>query len=213
MMLCWAFFQSLLLSVLLLPLLFVLEGKVAEESERKKDQKWEESFQRYLTDLDSNLRLGHSLERSTAEAINSSTAFEEEKWMISELEMNVYVADVFQKLAEKKKIESLRQFSSALSSALQSGSNLHELVQNSIFQIQKKIRMEAEIKSMLTKVKYESSLLTALVPMMMIYMKTLSPNFKEVMYGSLQGRFVMLVCLAIYLAASYLCYYMTQIDI
>lgn len=73
--------------------------------------------------------------------------------------------------------------------------------------------MEKEINSMLTKVKYESRLLTLFVPFLLLYLKALSPNFRQVMYQTLQGRMVMGVCLGIYLLAAYLCYSMTQIEI
>lgn len=212
-LLAWLFFESLWLGVLMSPILLFMENAVAEEVQQRKKQRWEESFSKFLEELDSHVRLGHSLESSTIDAIRKSEAFQNEAWMIRELEMNVYVADVFQALAGKKEVESLTHFSGVLGSSLRSGGNLHELMQNSMIQIRKRIKMEEEIHSMLTKVKYESRILTLFVPFLLMYLKSLSPNFKQVMYHSLQGRLVMCVCLGIYLLAAYLCYYMTQAEI
>ena len=128
------------------PMLLFLENTAAEEVEQRKKQKWEDSFSKFLEELDSRIRLGHSLESSTVEAIRHSEVFESEAWMIKELEMNVYVGDVFQTLAEKKEVESLTHFSGVLRSTLRSGGNLHELMQNSMVQIQKRIKTEDEIR-------------------------------------------------------------------
>lgn len=212
-LLTWLFFESLWLGLLLSPVLLFMENIVAEEVEQRKKQKWEEAFGKFLEELDSHIRLGHSLELSTIEAIKKSEVFADEEWMAKELEMNVYVADVFQNLAEKKQVESLTYFTGVLSSSLQSGGNLHELMQNSMVQIQKRIKMEEEIHSMMTKVKYESRILTLFVPFLLLYLKGLSPNFKQIMYHSLQGRLTMGVCLGIYLLAAYLCYHMSQIEV
>ena len=198
---------------MLLPILVFTEERAAEELEQKRKQKWEEDFGKYLTELDSQIRLGRSLELGMSEALRSGGLFAAEDWIIRKLEMNVSAADIFSELAEKKPMEGLKYFTAALESSLQSGGNLHELMQNSLIQIQKKLQMEKEISSMLTKVKYESRLLTLFVPFLLLYLKALSPNFRQVMYQTLQGRMVMGVCLGIYLLAAYLCYSMTQIEI
>lgn len=213
LLLSWLFYKSLLLGLIISPALLFFENMYEKEVEHIKKQKWEEKFSKYLEDLDSHIRLGHSMEYSTKQSIKESEFLQSEKWMIEELELNVYVSDVFQKLAEKKKIESLTQFAGVLDSALKSGSNLHDLMQNSIQQIQKRIKMEEEIQSMLTKVKYESRILVVFVPFLLIYLKSLSPNFSRIMYQGLYGRFIMTICLGIYLLASYFCYSMTKAEI
>lgn len=211
--LSWLFFESWLMGVVLLPLLFLSEERAAEEMEQRKRQKWEDAFGKYLTELDSQIRLGRSLESGMSEAISNGGLFAEEDWMLQKLEMNVAAADIFNELAKRKPVEGLKYFAAALDSSLQSGGNLHELMQNSLIQIQKKLQMEKEISSMLTKIKYESRLLTLFVPFLLLYLKALSPNFRQVMYQTLQGRMVMGVCLGIYLLASYLCYSMTQVEL
>lgn len=211
--LTWIFFESLIVGLFLLPILIFLEPRVATEVRNHKMRGWEMEFSKYLTNLDSSIRLGHSLETAMVEAAKENTLFGKESWMIKELEMNVYIADIFRKLAEEKNMESIRHFASALESAIHSGSNLHELILNNIFQIQKKIRMEIEIRSMLTKIRYESGMLVGFVPFTLLYLKGLSPNFQKVMYGTLQGKTVMLLCMGIYLTASYLCYAMSQVEI
>lgn len=213
LLLGWLFFESLILGALLLPVLVFTEERAAEEMEQRRKQKWEEDFGKYLTELDSQIRLGRSLESGMSEALRGGGLFAAEDWIVQKLEMNVSAADIFSELAEKKPMEGLKYFTAALESSLQSGGNLHELMQNSLIQIQKKLQMEKEINSMLTKVKYESRLLTLFVPFLLLYLKALSPNFRQVMYQTLQGRMVMGVCLGIYLLAAYLCYSMTQIEI
>ncbi|AVM68384.1 hypothetical protein C3V36_03445 [Lachnospiraceae bacterium oral taxon 500] len=213
LLLGWLFFESLILGALLLPVLVFTEERAAEEMEQRRKQKWEEDFGKYLTELDSQIRLGRSLESGMSEALRGGGLFAAEDWIVQKLEMNVSAADIFSELAEKKPMEGLKYFTAALESSLQSGGNLHELMQNSLIQIQKKLQMEKEISSMLTKVKYESRLLTLFVPFLLLYLKALSPNFRQVMYQTLQGRMVMGVCLGIYLLAAYLCYSMTQIEI
>ena len=211
--LSWLFFESWLMGAVLLPLLFLSEERAAEEMEQRKRQKWEDAFGKYLTELDSQIRLGRSLESGMSEALSNGGLFAEEDWMLQKLEMNVAAADIFNELAKRKPVEGLKYFAAALDSSLQSGGNLHELMQNSLIQIQKKLQMEKEISSMLTKIKYESRLLTLFVPFLLLYLKALSPNFRQVMYQTLQGRMVMGVCLGIYLLASYLCYSMTQVEL
>lgn len=213
LLLGWLFFENLLFGALLLPILFFTEERAAEEMEQRKKQKWEEDFGKYLTELDSHIRLGHSLEAGMSEALRSGGLFAAEEWIVQKLAMNVAAADIFNELAARKPIEDLRYFAAALDSSLQSGGNLHELMQNSLIQIQKKLQIEKEINSMLTKAKYESRLLTLFVPFLLLYLKALSPNFRQVMYQTLQGKVVMGVCLGIYLLAAYLCYSMTQVEI
>ena len=213
LLLGWLFFENLLFGALLLPILFFTEERAAEEMEQRKKQKWEEDFGKYLTELDSHIRLGHSLEAGMSEALRSGGLFAAEEWIVQKLAMNVAAVDIFNELAARKPIEDLRYFAAALDSSLQSGGNLHELMQNSLIQIQKKLQIEKEINSMLTKAKYESRLLTLFVPFLLLYLKALSPNFRQVMYQTLQGKVVMGVCLGIYLLAAYLCYSMTQVEI
>lgn len=208
----WVFFDHFLAAVFLLPILPFIEGQVAEELKEKRQQKWEAMFSRYLTELDSNIRLGYSLESSTIAVARKNPLFQED-WIQKELEMNVYIVDIFRKLAEKRRTESLKAFANALETALESGSNLHELMQNNMIQIQKKLQMEKEIASLLTKVKYESHILVLFVPFLILFLRYASSNFQMVMYQTLQGRVVMLVCLFLYILASYLCYYMTQVEV
>lgn len=212
-LLTWLFYANIWPGLIFSPILFFLENIVAEEVDQRKKQRWEEAFSKYLEELDSHIRLGHSLELGTKQAIKDNDLLKTETWMVDQLEMNVYIADIFQSLAEKKQVESLTHFAGVLGSALKSGSNLHDLMQNSMVQIQKRIKTEEEIQSILTKVKYESRILIFLVPLLLVYLKSLSPNFTKVMYHSIQGRLVMTVCLGIYILATYLCHSMTQVDL
>ncbi len=211
--LSWLFFESILMSGLLLPILVFLEGAAAEELRQRQKQKWEEDFGRYLAELDSYIRLGHSLESGMTEAIRKSGLLLSEDWMLKKLEMNVYATDIFRELAERRPTEGLKYFAAVIDSSLQSGSNLHELMSNHILQLQKKLQMEREIQSLLTKAKYESRMLTLFVPLLLLYLKGLSPNFRQIMYLTLSGKMVMAFCLGLYLLASYLCYSMTQIEL
>lgn len=213
LLLSWLFFESFWPGILLSPLMVWLEKKVAAEQEQAKKRKWEQAFDRYLEELDSYIRLGHSLETAMIEGLEASDLLQADQWVARELEMNVSAADVFRALAEKYQVESLTHFVGVLDSTLKSGGNLHELMQNSMLQIRKRMKTETEIQSMLTKTKYESRILILFVPFLLFYLKSLSPNFRQVMYQSLQGRLVMSVCLIIYLLAASLCYTMTQIEI
>ena len=213
LLLGWLFFESLAFGLLLLPLLLLTEGRAAEEMEQRRKRQWEEDFAKYLTELDSHIRLGRSLEAGMSEALRAGGVFAAEDWIVQKLEMNVSAADIFSELAERRPIEGLNYFAAVLDSNLRSGGNLHELMQNSLIQIQKKLQMEKEISSLLTKAKYESRLLTLFVPFLLLYLKALSPNFRQVMYQTMQGRMVMGVCLGVYLWAAYLCYSMTQVEI
>lgn len=209
--LSWIFFESVFFGLFFLPLAWFAEGVAHTQVKKRRQRKQEKQFARYLEELDSNLRLGYSLEKSTLEALKKQD-FQAE-WMGRELEMNVYVLEVFEHLAQKTGLESIRQFSAVLQAVAGSGGNFHEVMRHSIQQIQKKQNVEEKIQSLLTKAKYESRLLILFVPLLLLYMKTLSPNFRKVMYHSLSGKVVMMVSLVLYLFASYLCYAMTEVEL
>lgn len=211
--LSWLFFHSWWGILPMLFCVWLLRKRVTDELIEWRDARFERGFCLYLKQLDSHVRLGHSLSKAVVEAAEETDVFADEQALLQSLTMNAYVVDVFRQLANKKKNENLTFFADILESSLQSGSDFHKIISNINSQIQDKARMEDEIRRLLTKSRFEALILLVLVPAMLLYLNLVSPGFAEVMYGQPAGVLAMIVFLIMYGFAAYLCYIFAKVEI
>lgn len=206
----WLFFGRLWTGLCLLPGLPVFLKSVYAYLAEKRRKQLVQDFRDALDLLSIALKAGSSVERafpSVARELNTlkgkkAPITKEFRWIAGRMELHVPVEELLDDLALRSDSEDIRNFAGVFSAAKRMGGSMTEVVRSAADVIGGKIDVEKEIRSSLAAKKHEQLIMTVMPCGILLYMKTASPGFLDVMYTSVLGICVMAAALAVYAAAA-----------
>lgn len=171
--------------------------------------------------LAASLLAGYALENAFTDAQKElRVLYGEESIMYGELErmnrqvaMNQPLERVFAEFAIKYGVEEIVNFSEIMTFAKRSGGDFVEIIQRTVEDIGSKIRIEAEIQTMIAQKKMEQKIMNIMPIFLLVYLDITSPGYLDVLYGNLLGITVMTLCLLGYAAAIWLSERMANIEV
>lgn len=203
------FYQSVLATLVLLPLVIPLTRRFkARQVERRRAQMMGE-FRELLESLVTALKAGYAPENAFREAYREMTfLFGEESGICKELtyilrgiDNHRSLEDLLQTFAAHCDIEEITEFADVFVIAKRQGGNLTEILERTDGLIRDRIDVEGEIRVLLAARRYEQMVMD-LVPFgIIVYIGLTSPGFFNAMYHNAFGILVMSACLAAYIAA------------
>lgn len=207
----YLFFNSLFLSLLCSASALFFKNYIVSQSKIKYQKIVECEFKTFILTLSSILSIGRSLESSIILAIEElekeGTIYllnDDFKDMIIQIEANRYSSEIFENLSYKYSIESMNNFCHVINLAKKQGSSMQKVINNTVQMIEEKIEVEKELEVVTAQKKFELIIMLFFVPMMIMYLRLVSPNFSETMYQTAQGRISMIACLVIYGISGYI---------
>lgn len=215
------FFNSLWACIPGLPFLWFFWKWTGQEKARQRQQELKLQFREGIRSMSAALQAGFCVENALREAARDLRMLEwREAYMARELEEMQHkieasetVEQVFQSFARRSGMEDAQVFADIFAAAKRSGQDLTRVIGNTVRTIGEKMETEREISMILASRRYEQSIMSLMPLGMLLYLRLTSGGFLEVLYESLAGRGVMLVCLLAYLAIWRLGKRLVQIEI
>ena len=203
------FYRSLIAGVCILPCLIGYMLYWQKMCVKQKKQRFQLQFKDAMQALSQALQAGYSIERAVPECIKdlqmiykrNSRIMQEFLHMRRQIEMNVPIEQVFREFSERVDQEDVRNFTIVFNIAKRGGGDTVAIIRSTMVQIGDKIEVKRDIDTVLAKKRMEFYVMAVIPLIMLAYMYLSFPEFMDILYESIQGRMIMSVCLAVYIAA------------
>lgn len=199
------FFNSFVFSAILSGACIFVIKYLKKNNQVYMKKKIEEEFKTFIYSIASSMSVGKSFENAVKESYEELKK-ELEVFLLEEdllnivmaFETNMNINDAFGQLAEKYEVESIHQFSKVIQVTVRQGGSVQAVVEKTVRMIDEKNNVEKELEVIITQKKFELYMLLSFVPLMVIYLRLVSENFSLLMYGTFQGRCIMLIGVFLY---------------
>lgn len=214
----WLFYDQILYSVIGWAAFPIFFKKMKTYAMRKYQKKFQMEFKDMMISIYSSLSAGAALEECFYRARSDlSGSFGSSARMVLELEIlcrklerNISLGQGLEEMVQRCFDEDLDSFVQVLLIGKRQGGNPAALVQDSVEKIQKRIETGYEIEGIIGAKRNEFLFMCVVPAGVLVYMKLLSPEFMQVLYGNLPGMLIMTVCLGLYGASVYLGLYLLR---
>ncbi len=129
------------------------------------------------------------------------------------LETNLSLEDLFSEFASRSKAEDIILFADVLSMAKRNGGKIPEVLSDTADRVREKICTDNEIDLIISEKKLELRIMEAVPFLIPVYLEATSKGYFDPLYERIEGRILMTICLALYVAAIYAAERIIQIDI
>ncbi len=169
-------------------------------------------FKEMMLSVYSSLSAGTTLEESMKRALDDAKrSMKPEARMIQELilicqkmERNVPVNKCLEDMALRCNSADMISFSQVIAIGKRQGSNLIQLVRDSVGKIQRRIEIRHEIEGIIGAKRGEFVFMCLIPIGIILYMRCFSPEFTSILYGNLMGGICMTACLGLYIFAIFI---------
>lgn len=209
LIICYTFFDSLIFVALLLPMYIPFRKIVSSELILKKRRLLKIQFMECLNAMANALDSGYSSEKGIGKAAeivgilygDNSVMKKELVRMEGRLRIGVTVEGVWMEFAKRSGLEEAETLADAIVITKRYGGNLSRLFVMLSRMIDGGIRVENEIDVLIASRKYEHLIMCFVPILMVLYMRYTAADIMLVLYTTVIGRVVMLVCLLLYVLA------------
>jgi tight adherence protein B len=217
------FYDRLSLAFLFLFLFFVpVMPFFSNYYEKKRKKEILLGFKDLLYSLSASFQTGRMMTEALLEAEESlSLIYKKDEQIMKELHLiNEKLSkellreeDVLISFAKRSGQEDILNFFTVYFTCKKSGGDIAGLIDSSAKQIISKIEIEDEIKTLISKKKFESKILGIVPIILLIFLRVSGSEYLSVMYDSLYGVCLMSVCVALLLASFYLSERITDVEV
>ncbi len=207
--LAYLFYRSLPAFFLLLPAAWYFSRKYEAGKKREDRRAASRQLRDGLLALSASVRAGHSGENAFLDAAREveflygkNSVMAEGFYRVSaRVGINMPLEKAVRELAEELDLPEGFSFAEVFGAARRTGGRTDQVIQETVQILSGRLEAQEEIYTLLRGRQYELKIMKAVPLLILFYMDLTSPGFFEVLYGTLPGRVVMTVCLAVYLAA------------
>lgn len=205
----YLFYESVIPSLLLIPLWLFYLKEWSRERAAAKESEFRSQFKDSIQSMSAALKAGYSVENAIRETRKDilplygedTRIAKEYDLMVTKLNMNRPAEQVLEEFAERVGQEDVENFVNVFSAAKRSGGDSISIIRNAVRVISEKIDTEKEIASVLAAKKLEFNIMCVVPFVIILYMKLTFGDFLRVLYESMAGRIIMSACLAAYIGA------------
>lgn len=210
MLLSWLFFRRLYAAALLSPGLwwYHRERQLSREK-RELSLRRRQCADAFLA-LASNVSAGYALENAVVQSRDElsrlwgESSFVVREWRMMEQQLSVFhvpMEQAFDVFARRSGVAEACQLAQLLVIAKRSGGDVAALLRLSATQLKEATAVELEIQTGIAQMKYEQGIMTAMPPLMLLYVQVGMPDMMEAMYETQVGIIVMFSAFIIYIVA------------
>ncbi|HHT97772.1 MAG TPA: pilus assembly protein TadB [Clostridiales bacterium] len=202
------FYRNILGVVLCIPIIIFYLRQKKEEAIKKRKIKLNMEFKEAVISLQGALNSGYSIERAFTEILKDlSLIYKAESLIIKEvsyinnmIRMNQTVESALSDFAKRSKIEDIMNFADIFVISKRTGGNIIEIIQSTITNINEKIEVDRDIRTLFASKVYESKIMELMPFIMIVYLSVFSPEFLKPLYHNAQGVIIMTILLFVYFA-------------
>lgn len=197
------FFNSLFPVLFLLPLEIGMIKGYAKHQKQKRMGRLVIEFREMIFSLAANMQAGYSLEKAFYAAYDemknlyqgNSDIEMELLNILRGLEMNEDIEELLLDFAERAGNSDILEFAQVVAVAKNSGGNLIRIIKKSADTIGEKIEIENEIDTTITAKRLEQRIMSLMPFGIIAYLRFANKGYMDVLYETLTGRLIMIVCL------------------
>lgn len=202
----YLFYQSIIGMLLMQILLLPYFKRYKQERYIKRLWEINQEFKEFLLSLSAALHAGYSIENALIESREGlshllgeqADMMRELEYMISQMQLNMSVEEIFLKLEERLPIEDVHNFVDVFGTAKRTGGDIIRIIHSTSGCIRDKVEVKREIQTLVTAKKFEGKIM-CLAPMgIILYLQMGSPDYLSPLYHNLIGIIVMTALLAVY---------------
>lgn len=195
----FVFYQSPLVSALVALLAFKYPAMRTKSIIAKRRQKLMLQFKDMLYSLSSAIGAGNSIESAMRVVLddmehqyvsNDTYIIKELELIISKLEMNQNIEDLFKDLAERSGLEDILVFSNIFGIAKRTGGNMIQIIRQTSDIITQKIETKMEIETVLAEKKMEQKIMAAMPIVLTVMLSYTAKDYMAPLFATLGGRVV-----------------------
>lgn len=176
-------------------------------------------FKDAMDSMVSALVAGYSMENAITEAYHDLSLLHREKTPMMEelacirhkLSLHQPLDELLLDLGRRSGVEDIITFAQIYATARKSGGNLVKVMKRTAENISDKMEIQREIQTMVAGKKMESTCMTVIPLLIIVYLQFCSPGFLDPLYEGLMGRLFMTGALVVYGAAVLWSRYIMQI--
>ena len=128
-------------------------------------------------------------------------------------ETGVSEGDALMSFAEETDLEDIWTFADTYCACIETGGNLVQAVDKAAEVIGEKIKLEGEIKTLISQKKFEGRIIGTMPFLMLLFLQLTAPYYLEIMYVTTAGRILMTVALGLNLFTVLWIERMTNIEV
>ncbi|MCD8220610.1 MAG: type II secretion system F family protein [Clostridiales bacterium] len=207
-LLAYTFYRNITVFLVMLPVGSVV-GIAAERQTRMARRKRALSgqFKESMMILAGLFSAGYSVENALAASIRELTTLygsdglitREFESMVQWMRMNRTVEQALDDFAQRSGLEEIRSFSEVFSVAKRSSGDLGSIMRHTAEVIRDRMQVQEEIVTMTASRRFEQKIMNLIPFFIVFYIDGASPGFFDQMYETGAGRFMMTICLVVYL--------------
>ncbi len=170
----------------------------------------EKDFVTFIYSLASYIGVGRSFEHSFQQSIlemekdkGNYPLLEDLKKVQLSFEVNLSIGEAMKQLSSRYPVETILHFTYICERMIVTGGSLEEVIDMTIQMIRQKVEVEKELELIVTQKRFELLIMLSFVPLMILYLRSVSGSFYEMMYQTISGRMMMTIALFLYLASGY----------
>ncbi len=210
---CYVFYHSAVICIIaILPgLIYPVVRKRQKIKQKRKELTIQ--FKDLLYSLSSSVSAGNPLETAFSESLKDlsiiygnpeTQIIKEVRTIVNRIRMNEPIECVLTELAERTGIDDIKSLSDTISVCKRAGSNIPDILRNTVSLISDKIEISQEIDVLLAERALEYKLLTVL-PVFLVAVLTLAAgDFMEPLFQTIQGRIITSFSLLLFTAAFFI---------
>jgi len=214
-------YDNLLFSIILIPYIPIyIAGR---RKKLKAERKWKLNLQfgDCINCISSALESGYSIENAINEAYRDmrlsygedDLIMKEMRGMLSALQNNRTVEEIFIELSERSGIDDIRSFADIFATAKRTGGNIIRIIRSTAGLIHTRVELKRELRTVIASKKYEADIMKIIPFGILIYLRLFSPDMVSALYGNLFGIIFMTVILLIYLVLCKISDHVVQIEL
>ena len=215
------FYQSIYSIPMLCPLVYLYQKRKKENLIKNRKWKLNQEFRDCIISLSAALNAGYSVENALEEARKDlSVLYKEDAlimqelfYIVNQIRMNITAEKALFDFADRTGVEDIESFAEVFATAKRTGGDLMRIIKTTANTISDRIEVKREIVTLITAKKYESNIMKAIPPGIIIYLQLSSPDFLKPLYHNTAGVAIMTVLLVVYLAAFLLADKIVEIEV
>lgn len=175
---------------------------------RKKQRKLSE-FRDFLAAMQGPLEAGETIEQALSSAVEDMERMYGTDYQILQglrkmlrgLSNGKSFGEAVREFSQEENLEEIRNFSEIMTSLKTTGGNAIQILQSTASQILEEIQLKEELSVMTAAKELEQQMMTGMPAVVILFLRLISPDFMEPLFGTTTGVLLMTVVLGGNLAA------------
>lgn len=205
----YVFYRSMTAFLILVPLGLCYPLMKRRDLRRQRVQQLKLEFKEGILILSSFLSAGYSVENAFAASVRelnvmfgpSGLITHEFEHIVGQIRMNRPVEQLLMDFGERSGLDEVKNFAEVFAAAKRSGGELVSIINHTTEVIRDKVQVQEEIAAMTADKQFEQKIMNLIPFFLVLYVDFSSPGFFDLMYGTVEGRWIMTGCLAVCAAA------------